>query len=1068
MKNVKIADCTLQNGQYISDIVWGKNTIKEIIEHLTCSNVDIINVGFLCDEVRSDNLSMFDSLEQVNCLIKEKHETQYVITIEASNPFPIEKLEEADKNGVDVICVVIDEIRNIKDGLDFAAIKEKIDYCTKILKKGYSLQIKFARVDQYSGEEFIEVLRLFSELNPIMFCLEDSWGTQNSSEILRYMHLADKNLHSEINLGYHGHNNMMQVFDVVKDIISEVFTREIIIEGSICGIGENAGHLKLEHILSYLNEKLNRCYKEDSLMEVYHKCIESQFDKKTEDLGVYFLTAKYKCTPEYACYFLEHHVKEEELVEIIQSLAIEERQLFSIKKVNDALYRVRKGKNSLAIIVPICNQPEAAYCWVQSVGQELYVLGYDLIFLDSSSGRNGSSLKEFINQVNLPNVRSKEISTKQSESENRIILDELNKIIPYYDYVWMINSSKIPNINYISSFLHKGYRENADFMVVYPHYIEAQFYGENIYTDCVKLMKDFGGEMLYLGSMIFSKHTISELMKNYSVRENQSLGIELARMLFQYLSNHDFRGYYFAYNSFIYLNGRDASLYEEFNIDQQFIKQWNEMSDSLPAVYDEIREDVRKFRNWKVPVFDVNFISQKRITGEVNLLCLLKGWREWKKCTGKKIYKLFLLSLVPSFVIRFYERHKYNPVIAKIYAAARKIFSLLKRLMICIAQVVNSTIHVHKRAVPFSHLGYGEYVNAFDKDKEVPSYLLEGSKENVSEPFLSIVIPTNKRIDSLQDAIESVINQHPVDYEWEVVVVDNQPYDGKVNENQKYIQILNNKRILYYRNEKNIGAGGNMNRGVMLARGKWIAFLHDDDVLFLDYLQRIQKLIKTLEQKKRKAGFILTDMIYLDYDIIWKNILAKKQYLAWNYFVSTNENRYCMERISKWENTFTGDSGLRPPTCGCTYLREAYIEAGGIDEGRFRIEGDAALDYVLLKKYEGYRCLCPFGLYRWGDNVSSRIIKDIAIDLYDFREYLYRDNIFGRCFKGILRQEHTYWCYQSLGTLNMEESSKAFQYLLHYYPNPIRSFLLKILRGGYRKWQRMNRIEGECSTGENR
>jgi len=107
-------------------------------------------------------------------------------------------------------------------------------------------------------------------------------------------------------------------------------------------------------------------------------------------------------------------------------------------------------------------------------------------------------------------------------------------------------------------------------------------------------------------------------------------------------------------------------------------------------------------------------------------------------------------------------------------------------------------------------------------------------------PFLSIIVPTYKRPTLLKETLESIISQKGfIDYE--IVVVDNEGIDHieGASETEKVILEINNSRIRYYQNRKNVSSGENWNICLALARGEWICMVHDDDVLLPDCLRSL-------------------------------------------------------------------------------------------------------------------------------------------------------------------------------------------------------------------------------------
>lgn len=106
---------------------------------------------------------------------------------------------------------------------------------------------------------------------------------------------------------------------------------------------------------------------------------------------------------------------------------------------------------------------------------------------------------------------------------------------------------------------------------------------------------------------------------------------------------------------------------------------------------------------------------------------------------------------------------------------------------------------------------------------------------NDFSPLVTIGIPTYNRAHLLKQAVESSLNQR-TDIKFEILIVDNNPIRNDETE-QTMLTFSNHTNISYYKNEENIGLVGNWNRIYQLAKGTWVVMLHDDDLLFNDYLE---------------------------------------------------------------------------------------------------------------------------------------------------------------------------------------------------------------------------------------
>ncbi|CAM4332709.1 glycosyltransferase [Paenibacillus alkaliterrae] len=92
-------------------------------------------------------------------------------------------------------------------------------------------------------------------------------------------------------------------------------------------------------------------------------------------------------------------------------------------------------------------------------------------------------------------------------------------------------------------------------------------------------------------------------------------------------------------------------------------------------------------------------------------------------------------------------------------------------------------------------------------------------------PFMSVCIPTYNRAERLADSIRSVLEQSFQDFE--LLIADNHSSDHT----EAVVASFDDDRIRFIANEWNIGASANHNRCLLEAKGKYIKFLHSDDIL---------------------------------------------------------------------------------------------------------------------------------------------------------------------------------------------------------------------------------------------
>ena len=108
----------------------------------------------------------------------------------------------------------------------------------------------------------------------------------------------------------------------------------------------------------------------------------------------------------------------------------------------------------------------------------------------------------------------------------------------------------------------------------------------------------------------------------------------------------------------------------------------------------------------------------------------------------------------------------------------------------------------------------------------------------IKKKFFSVIIPTYSRPKALLRTVKSVLNQNFKNIE--IIVVD----DGS-----KISPIIDKKKIKYVKLKKNYGVSIARNIGAKIAKGKFLAFLDDDDKWPKNYLSKTFKKIKLTEKK---------------------------------------------------------------------------------------------------------------------------------------------------------------------------------------------------------------------------
>ena len=130
--------------------------------------------------------------------------------------------------------------------------------------------------------------------------------------------------------------------------------------------------------------------------------------------------------------------------------------------------------------------------------------------------------------------------------------------------------------------------------------------------------------------------------------------------------------------------------------------------------------------------------------------------------------------------------------------------------------------------------------------------------------LVSVIIPTYKGSNKISRAIESVLKQSYQNIE--IIIVDDN--DSKSLERVKTEDVIRNYKnytnIYYIKHKKNLNGAAARNTGIRYSKGKYIAFLDDDDFY---YPQRIEKSVAYLEENRQFVGvYVGVDVLNTDGD----------------------------------------------------------------------------------------------------------------------------------------------------------------------------------------------------------
>ena len=265
MKNVKILDCTLRDGGRIINCAFPNSQIKDIAYRLADANIDIIEVGFLRDAKSVNyqgNSTLFTDVDQIRPFVNRKKDTMYVAFIDYGM-FDFSTLKPYDGTSIDGLRIGFTR-KNFENDHE-----EILECLAEVKQKGYKLFVQGVNSFGYTDRELLGIVDIVNQIQPEGFGIVDTYGAMYMDDVDRLYTIVDHNLDENIAIDFHSHNNYQLSFAFAQEIIRlSNGKREVIIDGTLNGMGKCAGNLNTELLVDYLVRKRNYDYDFDAILDI--------------------------------------------------------------------------------------------------------------------------------------------------------------------------------------------------------------------------------------------------------------------------------------------------------------------------------------------------------------------------------------------------------------------------------------------------------------------------------------------------------------------------------------------------------------------------------------------------------------------------------------------------------------------------------------------------------------------------------------------------------------------------------------------------------------------------------
>lgn len=177
----------------------------------------------------------------------------------------------------------------------------------------------------------------------------------------------------------------------------------------------------------------------------------------------------------------------------------------------------------------------------------------------------------------------------------------------------------------------------------------------------------------------------------------------------------------------------------------------------------------------------------------------------------------------------------------------------------------------------------------------------------MTNPYVSIIIPTYNRKEDLKKCVDSVLQLNYPRDKYEIIVVD----DGSTDGTYEFLKRLENEEPnLRVFSQENKGPASARNLGIKNAKGEILFFTDDDCLVGKDWINQHLKYYSD----KRIGGVGGT---------LWPIEMS---------FVEELKIGSYLDEYTQFMEINSAESGKGLATCNCSYRREVFDEVGLFDE----------------------------------------------------------------------------------------------------------------------------------------
>ena len=263
--SVRITDCTIRDGGYLLNKNSDSEFVKGIMKGLADAGIDFVETGFLQTNVTGETLVYANSVEARKYLPEDKGKTNFIGFCDNSRYSP-DNLDPYDGKSFKWL-----RISFAKHEIDAS-----IEFCRRAQEMGYIVQFNPMDAISYTDKERTELIAKVNKVKPGSMSIVDTFGAMYLEDLKHIFKQMDSLLDKDIAIGLHSHDNLGLSTALAETMImlAQESDRDVIVDGSLFGMGRGAGNASTELLAAYINKYYKGKYNIQALLDTVHTYID--------------------------------------------------------------------------------------------------------------------------------------------------------------------------------------------------------------------------------------------------------------------------------------------------------------------------------------------------------------------------------------------------------------------------------------------------------------------------------------------------------------------------------------------------------------------------------------------------------------------------------------------------------------------------------------------------------------------------------------------------------------------------------------------------------------------------